>query len=266
MTNVQENLGAQRTRRNIMKMGAILVPVVLARVKSAQATPTGCSTAAAAFGRCGNCFLKGTKIRTAEGERRIEDLAIGDLLPTMFGGPRPVQWIGRYSFKKSDPSNPWVKNALPVRIARSALAPDVPHADLYVTAAHSLLVDGVLVPAEILINGTTITRYEPESDELEFFHIKLESHDVIYAEGAPTETLLCIDESFVNFADYLRRYGMPVTEAARCAPLVHVGGRDELKSRFRSALSPWIDFRNQADVVRDRLEERGVMLSRQATR
>ena len=266
MTNVQENLGAQRTRRNIMKMGAILVPVVLARVKSAQATPTGCSTAAAAFGRCGNCFLKGTKIETAEGERRIEDLAIGDLLPTMFGGPRPVQWIGRYSFKKSDPSNPWVNNALPVRIARSALAPDVPHADLYVTAAHSLLVDGVLVPAEILINGTTITRYEPESDELEFFHIKLESHDVIYAEGAPTETLLCIDDSFVNFADYLRRYGMPVTEAARCAPLVHVGGRDEWKSRFRSALSPWIDFRNQADVVRDRLEERGVMLSRQATR
>jgi hypothetical protein len=38
MTNVQENLGAQRTRRNIMKMGAILVAVVLARVKSAQAS------------------------------------------------------------------------------------------------------------------------------------------------------------------------------------------------------------------------------------
>jgi hypothetical protein len=65
-----------------------------------------------------------------------------------------------------------------------------------VTAAHSLLIDGVLVPAEAPVNGTTITRYEPESDELEFFHIKLESHDVIYAEGAPTETLLCVDESF----------------------------------------------------------------------
>jgi hypothetical protein len=37
-----------------------------------------------------------------------------------------------------------------------------------------------------------------------------------------------------------------------------------LKSRFRSALSPWIDLRNRADVVRDRIEEGGVMLSRQA--
>jgi hypothetical protein len=32
-------------------------------------------------------------------------------------------------------------------------------------------------------------------------------------------------------------------------------------SRFRSALSPWIDLRNQADVVRDRLEERGFVSS-----
>jgi hypothetical protein len=168
---------------------------------------------------------------------------------------RPVQWIGRYSLKKSDPSKAWVKEALPVRIARSALAPNVPHADLYVTGAHCLLIDGVLVPAEMLINGATITRYEPESDELEFFHLKLESHDVVYAEGASAETLLHVDESFVNFAEYLRRYGAPAREDSRCAPLVHIGGRAELMSRFRSALSPWIDFRDQADVVRDQLEE-----------
>jgi hypothetical protein len=34
-----------------------------------------------------------------------------------------------------------------------------------------------------------------------------------------------------------------------------------LKSRFRSAISPWIDLRNQADVFRDRLEERRIALS-----
>jgi hypothetical protein len=56
----------------------------------------------------------------------------------------------------------------------------------------------------VLINGTTITRYEArEYDELEFFHIKLESHDVIYAEGVPAETLLNVEESAVNFAEYL---------------------------------------------------------------
>jgi hypothetical protein len=203
------------------------------------------------------CFLKGTKIRTAEGERKIEDLAEGDLLPTRFGGLRPIQWIGRYPFKKSDPSKPWTKDALPVRIARGALAPNVPHADLYVTAGHSLLIEGVLAPAETLINGSTITRYEArEYDALEFFHIKLESHDVIYAEGAPAETLLFVEENAVNFADYFRQYGTPPTDEVRCAPHIHIwGGRVELMSRFRSAISPWIDLRDQADVVRDRLEE-----------
>jgi Hint domain len=278
------SLGAQRTRRNMIKMGAIFVPATLATVRSAAADTLtlciphiGCTTITLPGGDGlgnggggggnhggGNCFLRGTRIRTAEGERKIEDLAIGDLLPTMFGGLRPVQWIGRYPFQKNDPSKPWVKDALPVRIARSALAPDVPHADLYVTPSHSLLIDGVLVPAEALINGTTISRYEArEYDELEFFHIKLESHDVVYAEGAPAETLADVDERAVNFADYLRRYGTPTTQEARCAPLVHIGGRRELKSRFRSALSPWIDLRNQADVVRDQLEERGFVDSRQ---
>ena len=243
MTNVQENLGAQRTRRNIMKMGAVLVAVVLARVKSAQATPTGCRTAAAAFGRC-NCFLKGTKIETAEGARRIEDLAIGDLLPTMFGGPRPVQWIGRYSIKKSDPSKPWVKDALPVRIARSALAPNVPHADLHVTGGHSLFLDGLLVPVGNLINGTSIRRDERDCDELEFFHIKLESHDVIYAEGAPSTHCERRDESAVNFAEYFRRYGVRERPETPCAPRVtYGGGRGEFNWN-RSAMSPWLDCRD----------------------
>ena len=270
--------GTQRTRRNIMKMGAIAVPATLASVHSASAGQSGVVCAIVdgvndIFGThfpCpktgpvrsntgnggGNCFLRGTKVRTTEGERKIEDLAIGDLLPTMFGGLCPVQWIGRYSYQKSDPSKRWAEIARPVRIARSALAPNVPHADLYVTAAHSLVVDGVLVPAELLINGTTITRYEPDGDELEFFHIKLESHDVVYAEGAAAETLLDVSELFSNFADYLRRYGMPTRQETPCVPVIPIhGGRVELSSRVRSALSPWIDFRDRADVVRDRFEE-----------
>jgi Hint domain len=257
MTNELVNLnpGTQRTRRNMMKMGAILASSA-AGVTAAHAGPVktilcGIFTSAP---RC-NCFLKGTKIETVEGERKIEALAIGDLLPTVSGVLRPIQWIGRYRIKKSDPSKAWAKESLPVRISRSALAPNVPHADLTVTALHSVLIDGVLVPAEALINGSTIAHHEPEGDEMEFFHIKLESHDVIYAEGAPAETLLHVDESFVNFAEYLREYGTPAEEV-RCAPYVHVqGGRAELRSRMRSALSPWIDLRDPADVVRDRLEE-----------
>jgi Hint domain len=271
MTNNLENLGAQRTRRNTVKMGAILAFAALGSVSKTGPASANCGNNGklvgngCAKGNATNCFLKGTTIRTVSGDRKIEDLAVGELLPTMFGGLRPIQWIGRYPIKKSDPSKPWVKDVLPIRIAQSALGPNLPHADLYVTAHHSLWIDGVLAPAEALINGTTIVRDEDgEYDELEYFHVKLESHDVIYAEGVPAETLLEANEYAVNFADYLRQYGAPATDEARCAPYVHAfGGRDELKSRFRSALSPWIDLRNQADVVRDQLEERGFVDSRQ---
>jgi hypothetical protein len=268
MTNVQGNPGAQRTRRNIVRMGVILGTTAVG-VGSAQAGPIKdfvCSIIprACAPSTSSNCFLRGTRIETAEGERKVEDLAIGDLLPTMFGGLRPIQWIGRYPLKKSDPSKPWVKGALPVRISRSALAPNVPHTDLYVTGAHSLFLDGLLVPVGNLINGTSIVSDERDRDELEFFHIKLESHDVIYAEGAPVDTLLNVDDSAVNFAEYFRRYGMPETQETPCAPRVtYGGGRGEFKSRVRSAMSPWLDRREPLDVIRDRLEERGIVLSRQ---
>jgi Hint domain len=266
MMNVQENLGTQRTRRNILKAAPILasaVAVSLATTRNALAKGNGNGNGNGK-GKGANCFLKGTMIETAEGERKVENLAIGDLLPTMFGGLRPIQWIGRYPLKKSNPSKPWVKDALPVRISRSALAPDVPHADLYLTGRHSLFLDGLLVPVRNLINGTSITRDERDCAELEFFHIKLESHDVIYAEGAPADTLLSVDEWAVNFAEYFRRYGVPETPETPCAPRVtYGGGRGEIKSRIRSAMSPWLDRREPLDVIRDRLEERGIALSRQ---
>jgi hypothetical protein len=97
---------------------------------------------------------------------------------------------------------------MPIRIARSVLGPNVPQTDLYISEAHALLIDGVLVAAGNLVNDTTMTRYEArEYYELEFFHINLERHDVIYAEGAPTETLSGVDENAANFAEYLRQYG-----------------------------------------------------------
>ena len=240
------------SRRHLMRMGAIAASAMLAISMKATRADAVC---AAAIG-C-RCFLKGTTIRTADGDRKVEDLAVGDLLPTVFGGLCPTQWIGRYSFKKSDPAKAWVRDVRPVRVSRSALAPDVPCADLYVTKPHALLIDGILVPVCNLINDTTITVYDAqELDELEFFHIKLELHDVIYAEGAPCETLLDVDENAVNFAEYLRHYGPPMIEETRCAPWVGFGRRIEIKSHFRSAISPWIDRRQKLDIIRDKLDER----------
>ena len=135
---------------------------------------------------------------------------------------------------------------------------------MYVTKEHALLLDSILVTAGSLINGTTITLYNAiEYDELEFFHIKLARHNAIYAEGIPCETLRNFDESAVNFTEYLRRYGPPATQEAPCAPLLScTGARREIKSRLRSAISPWIDRRQKLDIIRDELEERGIAVLR----
>jgi Hint domain len=277
--------GAQRTRRNIVKMGAIAASFVIATLATAKSGVAGNGQGGNGQGGngqggngqggngqggngqggSGHCLLRGTTILTADGDRKIEDLAAGDMLPTMFGAMVPIQWIARYPLKKSDPSKPWVRDAMPVRIARSALAQGVPQADLYVTENHALFVDGLLIAAGNLINGATIMRHEArEYDKLEFFNIKLERHDVIYAEGAPVEALLDVDERAVNFAEYFRKYGAPKMQGAPCAPRVsYGGGRGELRSRLRSAISPWLDRREPVDVIRDRLEERGLALPRQ---
>lgn len=257
MTNSDDQpTDLQHTRRHVAKAGAIAGAAFLAMLATlVKPKPAVAFTIMP-------CFLKGTKIRTASGDCKVEDLVIGDLLPTVSGEMHPVQWIGRFGYKKSDPAKTWVKDARPVRIARSALDLDVPYADLYLTTGHALFLDGVLVPVGSLINGTTITLDDASGfDELEYFHVKLESHDVIYAEGAPCETLLTVNENARNFADYFRMYGAPTTDERPCAPVLSFsGGRSELKSRLRSAVSHWVDRRQKLDVIRDRLEERGIAL------
>lgn len=124
----------------------------------------------------------------------------------------------------------------------------------YVTQAHGLFIDALLVSAGCVINETTITLDEASQlDALEFFHIKLENHDVIYAEGAPVETLLEVDESAVNFAEYFSMHGAPTDREVPCLPILSYWRREAVRSRgVRSAVSG-IDRRRQIGVIRHRL-------------
>jgi hypothetical protein len=131
---------------------------------------------------------------------------------------------------------------------RSAIDENVPQADLVVSAAHALLLDGVLVTAGDLVNGTTIAFDDDDGDRLEYFHIKLSQHDAVDAEGLACESLLAVPASMTE-----------LPEATLCAPKVsYSGGRGEVASRLRSAISPWFDRRQPLDIVRDRLEERAL--------
>jgi len=188
------------------------------------------------------CFLKGTPIRTADGERRVEEIAVGDLLPTAFCGPRPVEWIGRWRCRKSQFSGAWKRHQRPVRIVKSALGPDTPHTDLFVSQRHAIFLDGVLVPAGTLVNGKTIALCgADEFDAIEYFHLKLAAHTVIYAAGAPCETL--------NTAG----------PDAACLPVLCSGRRRLLASKARSIVAPLLGPQ-KIDLIRARLLQQAVVV------
>ena len=72
-------------------------------------------------------------------------------------------------------------------VRAGALADGVPARDLYPTRGHSLLLDGVLIPAEYLINDCSVL-WDETARMVEFFHLELEHHDVLLAEGAEAES------------------------------------------------------------------------------
>jgi hypothetical protein len=152
-----------------------------------------------------------------------------------------------------------------VRIARDALGANTPSADLFITDTHAIYFDGDLIQALDLVNGTTIARYPAdELDEIEYFHIRLETHDVIYAEDAECESLGDGDyDRFDNFVEYERLYGAQgASPAGRYAPMLGgFGPRARVLSHLRSAASPVIDMRNKLERLRDALQERADLLA-----
>jgi hypothetical protein len=186
----------------------------------------------------GHCFLRGTLIRGADGYRPIETLAVGDLLPTRFSGTAAIRKSIRYTVYRDDAGS-WPEDCRLVRISAGALGDNMPIRDLFVTNAHAMFLDGVLVPIGSLVNGKTISFDERiDVDALEYFHVAFARHDVIDAEGA-----LC--ESHRDAA------------MQACAPeLAFHGGRSQFSSHLRSAIAPLIDRRQPLDRIRDSLEAR----------
>lgn len=239
---------ASATRREVIKNNiktALAIGTSIVLVNRAEAAPKP------------PCFLRGTNIRTVDGERRVEDIAVGDMLPTAFGKSRAVQWVGRWQARKATGSA-WSKHLRPVCIKMSALAPDMPYEDLYVSRGHAIFIDGVLVPAGQLVNGSSITLHEAEeTDELEYFHIKLMAHDVIYAAGIPAETLLKYSDAG-DLPDHVADSG-DLESGKHCAPVLCYGRRSAMTARVRSLATPWLGPQ-PLDVIRARLQERAAMI------
>lgn len=154
------------------------------------------------------CFIDGTQIATPKGETSIETLAIGDLVTTADGRHVPVRWIGK---KRIQNHVLLSAETAPVCVSAGALGNGLPHADLYLSADHGLIVDGMVVNAGALVNGTSIrfTTLDEMPAEFTYWHIETENHDEILANGAPAETFVDYigRQGFDNYGEYLEIYG-----------------------------------------------------------
>jgi hypothetical protein len=149
----------------------------------------------------------------------------------------------------------------PIRVVRFALSDQCPSRDLYLSAKHSLFIDGFLIPVEWLVNGRSIALATmDERDVIDYFHIELETHEVIFAEGAPAETLLVAGnhEHFANFVEYERLYGADERPAMKpFAPILEYSGvGGELGRLLQLAVSPVIDVRDPILKARKRIAAR----------
>ena len=139
------------------------------------------------------CYVAGTWILTPEGERPVETLGTGDLVLTADRGPQPIRWI-RSSRVIAEGKR------LPVLIRAGALGRGLPRRDLRVSRQHRILIASpivermfgcpeVLVPALRLVGLPGIEFCERE-ETVSYWHLLTPCHDILFAEGAPAETLL----------------------------------------------------------------------------
>lgn len=138
------------------------------------------------------CFADGTMIRTPEGDRMVEDLAVGDLVETRDHGARPIRWIGSRALpKEALMAQPRLR---PVVISKGALGNE---RALRVSRQHRMLVKSwraemlfgeaeILVKAADLIDGDAI--YQSDAEAVTYFHILFDEHEIVFAEGAESES------------------------------------------------------------------------------
>ncbi len=246
-----------RARRNALKAASLVGAFLATSALYGQATAApggngngnnGNGNGNGGNNQGGNCFARGTQIRTREGYRAIETLAVGDEVAVRFGGFAPIKAMASHTLNSVSGNWDGNQSNLPVLVRRGALGENSPNADLCLTALHPVFVEGFLMPVGELVNGTSIIFEAADGrDTLDFFNIELDRNDILDVQGASCESLY--------------RAG---TE--RCAPLVlgFDGRRSRLQSHMRSVASLVIDRRQPIDIIRDKLEERAVGFARAA--
>ncbi|WP_377509228.1 Hint domain-containing protein [Octadecabacter sp. R77987] len=163
------------------------------------------------------CFAADTCLLTPKGLRAVGELVAGDQVQTLDHGIRPICWVGQQDMLGHGKNTPVcfaagsIGNDRPLRLSQQhRVLVRSPLAELYFGSSE------VLVPAVSLVNDTTVT-FAP-CTLITYVHILLEDHEVVFAEGAPCETLFLGEQSlkWLGDEDALMR-----AVAARESPVRH---------------------------------------------
>jgi hypothetical protein len=137
------------------------------------------------------CFAEGTRIVTPSGEDAVENLRAGDMVLAMRNGQagfEPLRWVGFMDVAVPRNAAMAAKTA-PILIKAGAIAPGMPARDLRVSPDHAMEVDGHLIPAKHLVNGSSIIQ-EVWCKRVRYFHLELEAHGLLLSEGTWSESYL----------------------------------------------------------------------------
>lgn len=185
------------------------------------------------------CVARGTLVETTSGPVSVEDIRPGQMVTTKDNGAQPVRWIGSRLLTTEQLS---VDASLrPIRISRGALGQNMPLQDLIVSPQHRVFLSDwraelmfgepeVLVPAKALVNDASI-RIDESLEPTEYFHLMFDDHQVIFTDGAPTESFFAGPWSLQELGDAAR------VELQKIFPELFEG---EINQRtVRMSLKPW---------------------------
>jgi hypothetical protein len=167
---------------------AFTVGATLGSYQSHTTTPTPYTTI--------TCFVRGTLIETENGPMPVERLQAGVKVLTADGEFKPLRLpLSRKILAHEVARTPQLA---PVRILAGALGNDMPKRDLLVSRQHRMLVSSnvcerMFGQREALVAAIKLTELpgvfiEIGHGEVEYFHLLFDCHEVIFAEGAPTES------------------------------------------------------------------------------
>jgi hypothetical protein len=155
------------------------------------------------------CFAAGTLITTPDGPRPVETLCAGMKVQTIDAGAQPLLWVGRQRISPAEMAGNL--RLRPVIIKAGALGRGLPTQDLRISRQHRMLISGaivqdifgapeMLVPAIRLVGTPGITLGEA-AQGIDYFHLLLADHHIVFANDAPSESFLTGPQALATLPD-----------------------------------------------------------------